>query len=160
MITEKSNNVDMPGEPSVDETSKAVAEIVRANKQMFAQCANLVDSVPKVNGNIYQSEVNKSRKDRIIDLSQYVPTMRTTKLNLMENGKLVLSMTKDGELFHHALTPKERDYVSTLLNNNSINDNQKLNKLTSLVNGIAINTMLQNNFDKAMSQNESFTMHR
>ena len=86
--------------------------------------------------------------------------MRTTKLNLMENGKLVLSMTKDGELFHHALTPKERDYVSTLLNNNSINDNQKLNKLTSLVNGIAINTMLQNNFDKAMSQNESFTMHR
>ena len=145
MITGYTNNAEKSANTSLEPSSPSAAEISRSNNEMFRQVADLID---------------KGIKDRVIDLSSYVNSMTTTKLNMMENGKLVLSMTQDGDLVHHAMTPKERGKMSEVLNNQNLTDDQKLDKLTSLINNIAIITQLQMNFEKGMSQGESHSMHR
>ena len=130
MITGYTNNAEKSANTSLEPSSPSAAEISRSNNEMFRQVADLVRG------------------------------MTTTKLNMMENGKLVLSMTQDGNLVHHAMTPKERNIMSEVLNNQNLTDDQKLDKLTSMVSNIALTTQLQMNFEKGMSQGESHSMHR
>lgn len=160
MITGYTNNADKSANTSLDASSASVAEISRTNNEMFRQVADLALGHQKFNGDKDYNTIDKGIKDRVIDLSSYVNSMTTTKLNMMENGKLVLSMTQDGDLVHHAMTPKERGKMSEVLNNQNLTDDQKLDKLTSLINNIAIITQLQMNFEKGMSQGESHSMHR
>lgn len=160
MITENSNTAEKSNSASPESTAAIVADISRSNNAMFKQVAELALGNEKVNGDKDHKAIDKGVKDRVVDLSSYVPIMTTTKLNMMENGKLVLSMTKDGNLMHHAMTERERNLMSDVLNDKSLNDYQKLDKVTSLVNTIAMSTQLQMNFDKNMSQGESHSMHR
>ena len=104
--------------------------------------------------------VDKTIDGRVIDLSNSVLAMKSAKLNIMENGKLVLSMYNGDKLFHHAMTPKELSFMTNVLNDKNMDDGMKLSKLNSMVNTIAVNTQLQYNFEKNASQSESYSMHR
>ena len=160
MITGYTNNAEKSANTSLEPSSPSTAEISRSNNEMFRQVADLALGHQKFNGDKDYNAIDKGIKDRVIDLSSYVKGMTTTKLNMMENGKLVLSMTQDGNLVHHAMTPKERNIMSEVLNNQNLTDDQKLDKLTSMVSNIALTTQLQMNFEKGMSQGESHSMHR
>lgn len=160
MITGNSNTAEKSANASPETTDAIIAEISRSNNAMFKQVADLALGNAKVNGDKDYNAIDKGIKDRVIDFSSRVPIMTTTKLNMMENGKLTLSMTKDGKLMHHAMTPKERSYLSDILNDKNLDDSLKLDKVTTLVNSIAMNTQLQMNFANNMSQGESRSMHR
>ena len=112
------------------------------------------------NGDKDKTLVDKTIDGRVIDLSNSVLAMKSAKLNIMENGKLVLSMYNGDKLFHHAMTPKELSFMANVLNDKNMDDGMKLSKLNSMVNTIAVNTQLQYNFEKNASQSESYSMHR
>lgn len=160
MITGNSNSPDKSGAnvPEQNATT-SVTEIANKNKEMFTQYADLVTPAKNMVDKD-QTMIDKTVKDRVIDLSSVTNAMQTTKLNLMKNGKLVLSMTQDGNMFYHAITPKERNQMSDILNNQNMDDGLKLMKLNSLMSGIALTTQLQYNFEKNASQGESHSMHR
>lgn len=160
MITVNTNGSEKSGAPASEFSNNNVADIVRSNNAIFNQYANLVVSNPIVNGDKDKTLVDKTIDGRVIDLSNSVLAMKSAKLNIMENGKLVLSMYNGDKLFHHAMTPKELSFMTNVLNDKNMDDGMKLSKLNSMVNTIAVNTQLQYNFEKNASQSESYSMHR
>lgn len=141
-------------------TATATANVDHVNDAMFAQIAGMFVGTRSLNGDKNQTLIDKAINGRVIDLSSYVHAMRTAKLNLMESGKLVLSMYNGEKMFNHLMTPKERSVMSDVLSNPNLDESQKINKITSLVSNIAISTQMSYNFDKQMSQEQSISMHR
>ena len=160
MITFKTNDSEKHGVSASEVSNNNVADIVRSNNAIFNQYANLVVSNSIINGDNDKALVDKTIHGRVIDLSNSVLAMKSAKLNIMENGKLVLSMNNGDKLFHHAMTPKELSYIANILNDKNMDDGIKLSKLNSLVNSITLNTQLQYNFERNASQGESYSMHR
>ena len=160
MTIVNSNEPEMAGGNTAVSSATATANVNHANDAMFAQVAGLFVGTRSLNNDKNQALIDKAIDGRVIELSSYVYAMRTAKLNLMESGKLVLSMYNGEKMFNHLMTPKERSVMSDVLSNPNLDDSQKINKISSLVSSIAISTQMSYNFDKQMSQEQSISMHR
>ena len=158
MTIVNSNEPEMAGGNTAVSSATATANVNHANDAMFAQVAGLFVGTRSLNNDKNQALIDKAIDGRVIDLSSYVHAMRTAKLNLMESGKLVLSMYNS--ILQRLVTPKERSVMSDVLSNPNLDDSQKINKISSLVSSIAISTQMSYNFDKQMSQEQSISMHR
>lgn len=153
------NNVNNAA--SAEKTSPADSMVLtHENDKMFAQMADLTTKTLDLTGEKNQALIDKKVEGRVVDLSDYVSSMRTAKLNLMPSGNMILSMYNGEQMFNHQMTPKERSFMADVLDNPNLEDSQKLGKVTSMVSSIAMNTQLSYSFDKSISQGESVAMHR
>lgn len=160
-ITEgKAGNEEAPKETKVEvPASLSVNDIARSNNAMFTTLANVaaMGTSPAECERIAQASLAK----RVIDLPK-VPLMVTAKMNLTQNGALLLSLNNGKQLFNHPMNIQERTAMSQILNDKNLNDDQKLGKITNLVSSIALSTQLQANFKEGMDlgMSQSNNMHR
>lgn len=157
----KAGNEEAPKEAKVEVPASLnnVNDVARLNNAMFATLAKVaaMGRTSLDNERIAQSSLDK----RVIDLPK-VPLMVTAKMNLTQNGALLLSLNNGKQLFNHPMNIQERTAMSQILDDKNLNDDQKLGKITNLVSSIALSTQLQANFKEGMDlgMSQSNNMHR
>lgn len=158
------NNNNSGNDSSIDAVASdsTVVSVAEVNKSMFTQVANMVAA-----GNLgilasraeKDAEVQKMLSDRVIDIPN-TSMMKTVKLNLTSNGALLLSLNDGKQLTNHPLSVMERQNLDQIVNNKDMTDDQKMQKISNWVTGVALATTMRMDFDNALAQNQSSGLHR
>ena len=96
---------------------------------------------------------------RQIDLSAMTPSLKSSSLHVLENGKMILQMDSGSGKVNHELTPSEQTALSNILNSD-IDDAEKKQKIGSLVDCIAINQQASLNYEKIASESQQRDLSR
>ena len=97
--------------------------------------------------------------NRQIDLSSMTPTLKSSALHVLENGKMILQTNSGSGLMNHELTPSEQTALSNILNSD-LNEADKKQRIGNLVGGIAINQQASVNYEKIALENQQRDLTR
>lgn len=91
---------------------------------------------------------------RQVDLSSFVPGMKTCTLTMQENGKAIL-LADDGTIkVQRELTSSEMNRLSLALSSTSLSDEAKRMRVVGLVTGIVATQQASQNFEQGMEQSQ------
>jgi len=93
--------------------------------------------------------------NRQIDLSSLVPGMKSCILTLGENGQSVLHLNNGKSQIDHPLTVAELNRLSSVINNDSYDDETKHRLIGSVINGISLSQQASLNYEQIASQQQS-----
>lgn len=93
--------------------------------------------------------------NRCIDLSSLVPGMKSCQLSIGENGQAMLYLQTDNGQTSHVLTAAELNRLSSIINNDSYDNDTKQRLIGSVVSGINISQQASLNFEQIASQQQS-----
>lgn len=98
--------------------------------------------------------------NRRIDLSSLTPGLRSCVLAIQEQGNPVLSVATDGISFNHELTNAEMSRLSNALNDTSLSDEEKQQRVSGIVNNIVVNNRMSQNFNQQVGNDQTQIIQR
>ena len=105
-----------------------------------------------------QAHMESMALRKTVDLTSMVPGMKHCSLSLRDNGTTVLKADNGVVQVNRALTAAETNRLSLALNSDTLSDEAKRTKVTSLVMGIVATQQAAQNFERGMeaeySQNQ------
>lgn len=97
--------------------------------------------------------------NRHIDLSAMTPTLKTSSLHVLENGRMILQTDNGNGKVNHELTPSEQKSLSSILNSN-LDDAEKRQRIGSLIGGISLSQQASMNYEKIAEQTQGRELSR
>ena len=97
--------------------------------------------------------------NRQIDLSAMTPTLKSSSIHVLENGKMILQTDSGSGKVNHELTPSEQTALSNILNSD-LDDADKKQRIGNLVGGIAISQQASVNYEKIASESQQRDLTR
>ena len=105
-----------------------------------------------------QEQMESMALRKTVDLTSMVPGMKQCSLSLRDNGMMVLKADNGVVQVNRVLTAAEMSRLSLALNSDTLSDEAKRTKVTSLVMGIVATQQAAQNFERGMeaeySQNQ------
>ena len=98
--------------------------------------------------------------NRQIDLSSLTPGLRSCVLSIQEQGNPIMSVTKDGLSFNHELTNAEMSRLSNALNDTTLSNSDKQQRVAGSVNNIVVNNQMSQSFNQQVSNDQSQSIQR
>jgi hypothetical protein len=109
---------------------------------------------------------NKSQKEKMsavteaaiskrINLTQLVPAMKSCILLLDESGNASLEMLNGNQSMKHLLSNAEMQKIATVLNDGTLNDDMKRQRISGIISSIGISQQISQNFEQARDQQET-----
>lgn len=89
--------------------------------------------------------------EKRVDISSYTPALKSSSLVLAENGKIILSTHNGEQEFRHVLTDSEYARLNQALTSD-LPDEQKRQRVSSIVYGISYSQQASQNYDLIESQ--------
>ena len=99
--------------------------------------------------------VTEAAINKRIDLSQLVPTMKQCMLVMNENGNAMLQMNNGSQTMTHTLTNAEMQRLSAVLNDSSMSDDMKRQRVSGIISSIGIGQQMAQNYEQAREKQES-----
>lgn len=97
--------------------------------------------------------------NRHIDLSAMTPTLKSSSLHVLENGRMILQTDNGNGKVNHELTPSEQKSLSSILNSN-LDDAEKRQRIGSLIGGISLSQQASMNYEKIAEQTQGRELSR
>ena len=106
--------------------------------------------------------VTEAAISKRIDLSQLVPTMKQCILVMGESGNAMLEMNNGSRSMTHTLTNAEMQKISAALNDSTLSDDMKRQRVSGIISNISISQQMSQNYEQARDQqeNQSETLQR
>lgn len=106
--------------------------------------------------------VTEAAISKRIDLSQLVPTMKQCILVMGESGNAMLEMNNGSRSMTHTLTNAEMQKLSAALNDSTLSDDMKRQRISGIISNISISQQMSQNYEQARDQqeNQSETLQR
>lgn len=127
---------------------------------MFTSLISLATQIDKKSEQEKMQSATDAAISKRIDLSTLLPSLKSSALTIGENGRTTLEINNGKESMHHELTNAEQNRMSSLLNDNSLTDDVKKQKLGSLVNSIFTMQQVSQNYEQQANQNQTETIRR
>lgn len=107
-------------------------------------------------------KVTDAAVSRQIDLTSLVPVMKDCRLNIDDQGRGILVMNNGKQSTSHVMTESEMQKLSSALNDSSLSDDMKRQRISGIINSIAIGQQVSQNYEQArdQSQEQSETIQR
>lgn len=128
----------------------------------FTLFSTLIALATQVDGKTAEDKMQMATDavlNRQIDLSSMTPTLKSSALHVLENGKMILQTNSGSGLMNHELTPSELTALSNILNSD-LNEADKKQRIGNLVGGIAINQQASVNYEKIAVENQQRDLTR
>lgn len=99
--------------------------------------------------------------NRQIDLSSLVTSLKSCVLNLRENGNPILSVTISANAsFNHELTNAEMSRLSNALNDRSLSNEAKQQRVAGIVNNIVVANQMSQSFNQQVGNDQTQIIQR
>lgn len=99
--------------------------------------------------------------NRQIDLSTLTPGLKACVLNLRENGNPILSVTTGNNAsFNHELTNAEMSRISSALNDSTLSNEAKQQRVAGIVNNIVVANQMSQSFNQQVGNDQTQTIQR
>ncbi len=99
--------------------------------------------------------------NRQLDLSSLTPGLKSCTLNLRDNGNPVLSVTISANAsFSHELTNAEMSRLSSALNDSSLSNEAKQQRVAGIVNNIVVANQMSQSFNQQVGNEQTQTIQR
>ena len=97
---------------------------------------------------------------KVIDISNLVPSMKSASIAVSDNGLSTLSMNNGKQQMSHVLTNAEISRLSQVLNNADLTVEAKQQRVSSVINNIAVAQQVSQNYNEAMENQQSEQIQR
>jgi murein DD-endopeptidase MepM/ murein hydrolase activator NlpD len=114
---------------------------------LFTSLAALAMKIDNQSEEQAKATATEAVLNRSIDLSSLVPEQKSCTLLVRDNDTPVL---KIGEATH-VLTQSDMNRLNLALSDNSLTDDQRKQRVASVINGIALNTQMSQNYQQGIS---------
>jgi hypothetical protein len=114
---------------------------------LFTSLAALAMKIDNQSEEQAKATATEAVLNRSIDLSSLVPEQKSCTLLVRDNDTPVL---KIGEATH-ILTQSDMNRLNLALSDNSLTDDQRKQRVASVINGIALNTQMSQNYQQGIS---------
>ena len=101
------------------------------------------------------SAVTEAAISKRINLTQLVPAMKSCVLLLDESGNASLEMLNGNQSMKHRLSNAEMQKIATVLNDGTLNDDMKRQRISGIISSIGISQQISQNFEQARDQQET-----
>lgn len=128
----------------------------------FTLFSTLIALATQVDGKTQEEKMQMATDavvNRQIDLSSMTPTLKSSSLHVLENGKMILQTDSGNGRVNHELTSSEQATLSNILNSN-LDDADKKQRIGSLVGGIAISQQASINYEKIAEESQQRDLTR
>lgn len=128
----------------------------------FTLFSTLIALATQVEGKTQEEKMQMATDavlNRQIDLSAMTPTLKSSSIHVLENGKMILQTDSGTGKVNHELTPSEQTALSNILNSD-LDDADKKQRIGSLVGGIAISQQASVNYEKIASESQQRDLTR
>ena len=99
--------------------------------------------------------------NRQLDLSSLTPGLKSCVLNLRENGNpILLATTSSNVSFNHELTNAEMSRLSNTLNDSSLSNEAKQQRVAGIVNNIVVANLMSQSFNQQVGNDQTQTIQR
>ena len=99
--------------------------------------------------------------NRQIDRSTLTPGLQACVLNLRENGNPILSVTTGNNAsFNHELTNAEMSRISSALNDSTLSNEAKQQRVAGIVNNIVVVNQMSQSFNQQVGNDQTQTIQR
>lgn len=119
--------------------------------QLFLAMMLLSKDFEKKNLSEKLEATTKMAIEKRVDISSYTPALKSSSLVLAENGKIILSTHNGEQEFRHVLTDSEYARLNQALTSD-LPDEQKRQRVSSIVYGISYSQQASQNYDLIESQ--------
>ena len=92
--------------------------------------------------------------NRHIDISSFVPNLKSAVLSINDKGHAVLVVNDGKKEYSHELTNAEKNSISNILQSDS-DDTTKRQRIGCIVNAITFSYQASNNYEKIEAQQQS-----
>lgn len=98
--------------------------------------------------------------NRKIDLTSLTPGLKSCVMTIQENGNPILSVTTDKASFNHELTNAELTRLSNALNDGSLCNEARQQRVAGIVNNIVVANQMSQSFNQQMGNDQTQAIHR
>lgn len=98
--------------------------------------------------------------NRQIDLTSLTPGLKSCVLHIQEQGNPILSVATDKISFNHELTNAEMARLSNVLNESTLSDEVKQQRVAGIVNNIVVSNQMSQNFNQQVDNSQTQVIQR
>ena len=118
----------------------------------FSTLMMLAVQIDKKDEEEQKTEISQAVNERTVDLTSLVSGMKTCSLSIGDNGRATLTADNGNVKVSRELTSAELSRLSAILNNGELSEESKRLRVAGMVNGIAINQQVSQNFEQGMQE--------
>lgn len=98
--------------------------------------------------------------NRSIDLTSLTPGLKSCILNVREQGNPFLSIISDGQTFNHELSNAELTRLSNALNDSTLSNEVKQQRVAAIINNIVVSNQMSQSFNQQLGNDQTQTIQR
>lgn len=98
--------------------------------------------------------------NRRIDLTALTPGLRSCIMTIQENGNPILSVVSDKTSFNHELTNAELSRLSNALNDSTLGNEAKQQRVAGIVNNIVVGNQMSQSFNQHVGNDQTQVIQR
>lgn len=136
-----------------DDTGKS-GSLLETIMQMFMTLLMLAIRTENKDKEEKREDITNAFMHKRVDLSSFVPNLKSASLTIKDNGTAVLSTHDGRQEYHHELTVSEQDKISQILHSNA-DDATKKQRLGSLISVMTYSQQASMNYEQMSSQERS-----